>query len=226
MIDTTNWQYFYKITAEGTLWSTNVMYTPLISPDRNTMCMLWDETSEYQNDNSQILTADLINFFFERELNNIRTFQNYSWAPKLIAVEENNRKIFIEWNDNTFNHIFFDPNRNLEHICSDWKEQIFNIVKDIYDAGFYKLALYPHCFYVKNNIIKTFDFYSCVGIKERYIAREKISGVIGIDSCKRFDDSTTSDDMIDFKKFFDLTMNKHLSTYWPDNPFPEFYKKL
>ena len=226
MTDTSSWKYFYKITEEGTPWSTNVMYTPLVNPERNVLCMLWDENSDYQNDNPQTLTADLIEFFFEREVKHLTLFQNKSWAPKILDINLQERKIFIEWCDNTINHILFNPSKTLITECPTWQEQIFQILQDTTNAGYYKLALYPHCFYIKDQVIKTFDFYSCVGIEERYIPREKLAGMIGIDSSNRFNNSTTDDNCIDFKVFFDLTMNHQLAKYWPDNPFPEFYKRL
>jgi hypothetical protein len=225
MTDISDWKYFYKI-DQGFLCSTNVMYTPLINPSGTIMCMLWDEHSEYQNDNPNILSADLINFFFKRELESIKKFQSYSWAPKLLDVNERDRKIFIEWNNNTINHILYNSNCNLNDYCPTWKEQIFQILKDIIATGYYKMALYPHCFYIDNGIIKTFDFYSCVGIKERYIPRAVLEGMIGMSSVDRFDKATTLDNQIDFEIFFRDTLNIQLAKYWPDNPFPNFYKKL
>jgi hypothetical protein len=223
MIDTANWKYFYKI-YETWEQPTNLLYTPLISPDGSMLCMKWDETEPYQKDNTR-LTKELVDFFFERELKYLTTFQDRAWAPKLIDVDLPNRKIVIEFNNETLNHVIF-TGRDLDKICPDWKDQIFNILQDIVTSGYYKMALYPHCFFIdKNNQIKTIDFYGCLPQTERYLERSKIAGMIGNQSGNRFDEATT-DGMIDFDFFFKQTISQHLAKAWPDNPFADYYKRL
>lgn len=216
------WQYLYKIDYEhGHNVTTNMLYTPMINSDSNILCMLWDARNPYQCENTN-LSDELVNFFFNRELTHLKLMQKFDWAPKIVDLKDN--KIFIEWGE-SLNHILMSG-RNLEEECPTWKDQIFNIIKDILNEGYYKVALYPHCFFInKAGKIKTIDFYSCVGIKERYIDRKNLEGMIGEQSNDRFNLSTV-DTRVDFKKFFEITMTQHLSKNWPDNPFPEFYKRL
>jgi hypothetical protein len=224
MIDTTNWKYFYKI-YETWEQPTNLLYTPLISPGGDVMCLWWDETSPYQSANTR-LTAELINFFFEREVRYLTIFQEYPWAPKILEIDLVNRKIFIEFNKETLNHIIFTPGRNLDIECPNWKEQIFTILSDIVNGRYYKMALYPHCFFIDNTgKIKTIDFYGCVSQEERYLERSKIEGMIGNDSGGRFNE-VTKDGLIDFEMFFKNTLSVHLTKVWPDSPFAEYYKRL
>jgi hypothetical protein len=219
-----NWQYFYKIDYERKHnVTTNMLYSPMINQTGDTMCMIWDVSDPYQIESTK-LTSELVDFFFEREINHLKIMQKFSWAPRLLSIDSD--RIYIEFNKETLNHILLDPNRNLDIECPDWREQIFNILKDIINAGYYKMALYPHCFFLKDGIIKTFDFYSCVGIEERYIERKIIENIIGEDSADRFNIATEGN-LIDFKKFFEITMTKYLGKTWgKDNPFPEFYKQL
>lgn len=224
MTDTTNWNYVYKI-VNGYSSTTNMMYTPLSNPEETVMCMHWSKDTPYLEQNNK-RTDELLDFFFEREVKYIQQFQSYEWAPRLLELDLENKKIFLEWSPHTLNRILFKDNMNLDDVCSDWKDQIFQILKDITDADCYKMALYPHCFYLKEGKIKTFDFYSCLSRPERFIDRKHINGLIGPDSGKRFDDATTPDDNIDFSVFFKNTLESHLGNVWPVNPFPEFYKRL
>lgn len=226
MTDITNWDYYYKVCYNlKTPVTTNLLYTPRINPTRNIMCMVWDEKEPYQIENIR-LTKELIDFFFERELTHLELFQKFVWAPKLLDVDKKERRIFIEWSGETFNNIITDSTRNLDKEYPDWQEQIFNILKDIVSNGYYKMALYPHCFFAdENNQVKTFDFYSCLLAKERYIARKNIEGLIGDQSGGRFDHATV-DDKIDFEIFFKNTLKEHLGNTWINNPFPRFYKEL
>jgi len=218
-----DWKYLYKMDyLNGHDVTTNMLYTPMVSPDGATMCMLWDTKHPYQVESTK-LTEEVMTFCFNREVKHLTLLQEYTWAPKLLSIEDN--KIYIEFNKETLNHILLTTGRSLDKECPTWKEQIFNIIKDIMDAGYYKVALYPHCFFLKDGVIKTIDFYSCVGIEERYIERKHLEGMIGTDSNDRFN-LATSNDRVDFKKFFEITMTQHLAKNWKDNPFPEFYKRL
>jgi hypothetical protein len=189
------------------------------------LCMRWDETDPYQHENTRI-SKRLVDFFFQRELKHLQIFQDYSWAPKLLEYSIEKREIYIEWNKETLNHILTNPKRNLNEECPDWKEQLFKILQDVKEAGYYKVALYPHCFFIDvNKKIKTFDFYSCVGIEERYILRSDLDGMIGEFSNDRFNLSTV-EDKVDFSIFFEITMKEFLGSTWSENPFPEFYEML
>lgn len=226
MIDITGWDYLYKIDySDKTIVTTNMLYTPMVNKDRTIMCMIWDEKHPYQSKNKR-LTADLVNFFFEREVIHLQRMQKFAWCPRILELDLDNRQIFIEWNTETINQVVLDPARSLDVECPTWKEQIFNIIKDILDDGYYKVALYPHCFFIdKTGMIKTFDFYSCVGVEERYIPVATLAGMIGDQSTGRFNRSTVGSN-VDFKLFFEITMTEFLNKTWNDNPFPDFYKRL
>lgn len=225
-IDTTGWGYLYKLDyGYGHNTPTNMLYTPMLSPAGDILCMVWDENHPYQSENRK-LSKDLINFFFEREVKYLKRFQGSSWAPELIQIDYENKKIFIEFNKETLNHIVVDKTRDIHQEFPNYTEEIFNILKDIVDAGYYKMALYPHCFFIdKNNKLKTIDFYSCASFDERYLELNKIEGMIGNQSVERFASATT-DGVLDFEIFFKNTLTNHLGGCWAENPFPEFYKRL
>jgi hypothetical protein len=224
MIDTAGWGYYLKQDPVDKIrCASNLLYTPLVNPDGTIMCMHYDETSEYQKENTR-LTKELVDFFFAREVQHIKLFQEYSWAPKILDIDLENRKVFIEWNKETLNDIIYTDGRDLNQECPTWKDQLFAILKDIVDSGHYKMALYPHCFFIDNNgKLKTFDFYSCISHEERYLEKSKIEGMLGQGSRTRFDE-VTDNGLIDFEMFFKRTLSTHVK--WPEDPFPEFYERL
>lgn len=218
-----NWNYLYKIVDGNPLVTTNLLYTPTVNQEQTVLCMNWDSKSEYQKDRP--LTDELVEFFFDREVKYLERFQGYDWSPQILDINVLTKRICIEWNKGSLNHIIFGGG-NLDQACPTWKPQIFNMLSDFKQAEHMKNALYPHCFFIgKDGKIKTIDFYSCVDEYDPFIPYKKIEGMIGTQSIERFTTSTT-DGMIDFRKFFKITMLDHLANTWPDNPFPEFYRKL
>ena len=217
-----NWTYLYKISDGVATCPTNLMYTPLVNPEKTIMCMLWDHTSAYQRNRN--LSKNLLDFFLKRELEFLIKLQGYSWTPTLLEVTDN--KIFIEWHQESLNHILFG-NRNLDQECPSWQEQIYQMLRDLKSINCYKMALYPHCFFLdKNNNVKTIDFYSCANMSDPFIKLENIKEMIGGDSTERFKQATTSDGNLDSRIFFKNTMLHHLNTTWPKSPFDNFYRRL
>ncbi len=224
-MDTSNWNYYYKRTAEHVTASSNMLYTALMNPNKDILCKHYCINEDYQGPQSG-MTQEIVDFFFEREVRFLEELQHLSCTPKLLEIDRANNKVFIEWNTETLSQIIFDPNRSIDKEIPSWKDQLYSVVKEFKDNGYYKLALYPHCFFInKDGILKIIDYYSVVPHDDYFIERKLIAGMIGTEGSYRFDQSEV-DGVIDLKNFFNLTMNIHLPNCWPDCPFPEFFNKL
>lgn len=211
---------------DGYPQETNLLYVPTMNDEGTILHCDWNYDSVYFRNRKPIGEQEL-NFFFERETKYLVSVQGKSWAPKLYNIDYKNRTIDIEWNSESLNHIITDDQRDLNKELSDWKEQLHNILSDLNDMGYYKMAIYPHCFFIdKNKQLKAIDYYSIVEKKDPLIPRSMLSGIIGDNSTQRFDDSTT-DGMIDFTIFLEITMKDFLKNSWiKENPFPELYERL
>lgn len=225
-IDNTNWKYYFKLTSDGHLSASNLLYTPTTNPEGTIMCMHYCSDPDYRN-TDLIISEDVINWFFNREVKFLKELSHLDSTPAVYEVDIKNRKIFIEWNKETLAQIMFDPNRNLDNELPNWQEQIRKVLTDIKKEDCWKMSLYPHSFYIsKDNKLKTIDFYSVVPYTEQFIERNIIEDIIGKDGAYRFDESTTSSGHIDFKKFFEITVTKHLEIYWSNSPFGEIFKEV
>lgn len=225
MFDTSEWTYYYKLSTDGTPCESNLLYVPLVNPQQDVMCMHYAVNKEYQQ-YIDTVPQDVVDFFFQKELRLITRAQNLQCTPKVLDVDIPNRKIFIEWNKETLSQIVNDRSRSIDVEIPDWKEQVYNILRELKDNEYWKVALYPHCFFInKEGVLKTIDYYAVIPYEERYLERSKIEKIIGPGGAYRFDESTAYG-IIDFKKFYEITMTQHLGNFWKDNPFPEFYKRL
>lgn len=223
-MDNKNWKYFYKVDSHMTEMPSNMLYTPTMNNDGSVLCMHYCKDNVYRKENG--VTEEVIDFFFKREVRFLNELKDFEFTPKLIELDEEQRKIFIEWNTESLSQIINDPHRSINQELPDWKDQLYNIINLLNKSKYYKMALYPHCFFIdKNKKIKTFDYYSIIPQNERFLDRSIVESIIGKDGAYRFDQSTV-DGKIDFKKFFDITMTKHLENYWPENPFPVWYSEL
>ena len=229
-MNTDNWIPFYKINPEdNNLIETNLIYTPLVSPSGNTFCMSFDYKNKYQHEDlahwlpeRPYYTKEMVKFFFDREVKYLSVFKDYSWAPRNISIDYDEQKIFFSWSGETCNQIVYG-NRNLDDECPNWKEQMFTIIKDIVDAGYYKPSLYPHCYYIDDGVLRTIDFYGCIEKEHPYIALEDIRGMIGETSGPRFE-AAIVDGFLNLEVLFKGALQSWVK--WPDDVLPEFYRKL
>ena len=226
MTDTTNWKYYYKMNPSGSMGTSNMLYTPRVNPEQTIMCMSYAIDPAYK-DNDHVITEDLLNWFFEREVKFLTEFANLKTSPEVYDIDLKNKQVFIEWNKETLSQIMYDSTRDLNIECPDWEKQVKDFLITTKQNEFYKMALYPHCFYIsKNGGLKTIDYYSVVPFEERFIKRSIIESIIGKDGAYRFDESTTEDGLIDFKQMFEITVTRHLSRYWPTSVFADTFKEI
>jgi len=142
-------------------------------------------------------------YFFKRELEGLNLIANKLYSPEVISVDENNLIIKIKWYDSNLNHLLYKK----ESIPDDWKEQINSILKDLISMNIYKVNIYPHTFYVKENKIKILDLYAC----SSRIHYDKIKDIIN-DKNRFF----FKNGFLHTKKTFEYTVKKQ-KEYWTES---------
>ena len=224
MINNTEWKYVYKL-AGGETQRTNVLYTPTISPTKDKLCMhFWTESPEYMATSCVPRTDELMQFWFEREAMYLEKFQGYSWCPTLYDIDRDERKILIEFNQESLNWAVYTEGRSLEDYSQNWKEELYSVVKEIYDLGYYKNALYPHCFfYGEDGNLKTIDYYSVMPIDNPYVLKSVVAPIIGVDSQQRYKE-VEKDEYYDASLFFKNTLANWVE--WPDDFAKEIYTRI
>jgi hypothetical protein len=183
---------------------------------------------EYRTDetNTQV-NEELIQWFFDREIKFLNQLSHLKTTPAVYDIDLKNRKVFIDWNKETLSQVLFTPGRNIDNELPNWQEQIRDFLIATKENKFWKMALYPNCFYIsKDGVLKTIDYYSVVPYEDQFIERKMIEGIIGKHGAYRFDASTDENGYIDFKKFFEITVTKHLSMIWPNNIFANVFNEV
>lgn len=223
MINNDNWEYIFKLT-NGYPCSTNVLYTPTINPEKTMMCMHYVIDTEYMNGSCVPRSDELMNFFFERELNFIKLFQDKPWCPTLYDVDVKNRKILVEFNKESLNWPIYEENRSLDKEFPKWKEDLFEVLKDLNDSGYYKASIYPHCFFYDNSgNLKMLDYYATIPKNDTKIHKDLIEPIIGVDSEHRFVE-VKNGDYYEMGEHFKNSLKNWIK--WPGDPLPEFYDRI
>jgi len=185
-----DWKPFYKYDNDGT---PNCMsqqtYEPLVSPDGKTFCANYDWQNNYQRiwqPDRVGYTQDVVEYFFDKEVEYVNRFKNKSYSPKIIDIDYANKRIFYNWGASCNALI----NGNKGPMPADWRLQVSNMLLDAYNNGVYKLTMYPHCFYVDtDDQLRTIDWYGCVEVSDPFIEAKYMDGIIHSTAQFRLDET-------------------------------------
>ena len=136
-MNTSNWKYYYKRTAEHVTASSNMLYTALMNPNKDILCKHYCINEAYQGPQPR-MTQEIIDFFFEREVRFLEELQHLNCTPKLLEIDRANNKVFIEWNTETLSQIIFDPARSIHEEFPNWKDQLYSVIQEFKNSGHYK----------------------------------------------------------------------------------------
>ena len=228
MADLADWEYYYKLNPNGSQWASNLLYTPKVNPEQTVMCAHYCIDLEYRPHENTSVPEDLVDWFFKRDVKFLKKLSYLKTTPELYDIDYKNRKIFMEWNKETLSQVLFTPGRNLDIEVPNWKEQMKDFFISTKTNNFWKVSLYPNCFFIsKDGQLKTIDNYAVIPYEEQFIERKIIEGIIGKDGAYRFDHSTDEKGFIDFKKFFEITITKHQKEKsWVNTVFSDIFEEV
>jgi len=145
-------------------------------------------------------------FWFNQEIRGIGLISHKWYAPEITSVNSLEKEIKFKWYDTNLNHLFHF-NKNLPN---DWREQIKYILQDLKDAGLYKLNIYPHTFFVKNDKICIMDLHACL-CHDDEIKQDAIGDVINDKNRFQFENG-----ILNIKDTYEYTIKQNIGN-WPGN---------
>ena len=223
ILETSNWIPFYKFDENGQRAMAQQTYEPLISPDRTMFCANYEIDNKYQyvNDpNRKGYTHEVLDWFFINEVKHFVKFKSMPWCPEIIEIQD--RKIFFKWQGYSCNELIH--NGQLDQLLPDWRDQLRGIMKDCYDAGTYKLTMYPHCHFIQDGKLKTFDMYGSVDKSHPLVPRYAMDGIIHETARFRLDETDGTDTDYNLEKMFQRSLSTHVK--WGNESMNWIYEDL
>ncbi len=221
-----NWIPFYKYDDQGNPGCMSQQtYEPLISPDGKVFCANYAFDNKYQRlwqPIRPLYTEKVVEYFFEKELTYALRFKDKPWAPEILEVDLQSKRIFYRWNGPTCNEIIYSGKTMPE----GWRQQIYDIMIDLFEEGVYKLTMYPHChFFDSHGQMHTIDMYGCVEVNDPYIDKEIMDGIIHETAQFRLDETG---DLIHNKYNLGIMFKRSLGVHvkWGDETLEHVYKSI
>jgi hypothetical protein len=174
-----------------------------IDKDRGLFCMDFNPTDKKYPD-------ELINHCFEKEKTYLFKLIAYPWAPEIVEVNPNTRRIVFKWYDNP--------------LPENYIEQLTTIAKDLRNEDLYKFSFYPRYFYTDNSgKVKTYCFHTVFEEKEQPMNVDYYRPILNADRAELIDRIATDG------KIHASVLIKHAFTdyiEWPNNPLPKIYETV
>jgi hypothetical protein len=216
-----DWNCYLKLDDQGQFrCMSQQTYEPLINKEGNIFCANYDWENKYQRREGKrtLYTKDVVDFFFDKEVNNVLANKDKPYAPEIIDIDYNNKRLYYKWYGETCNDIVYS-NRKLTDYCSNWKEQVLNILLDLYNNGTYKLTMYSHCHIIDSTgQLRTIDWYGCVSVADPVIEAEYMEAIVHGTAIHRIQEVKT-DRGYDLSKMFKRSLGNFVKWGYEDLDF-------
>lgn len=227
-MDITNWKPYLKLSEDGYPCMAQQTYEPLVSPDSKIFCKNYSWPNEYQymeTKDRPLYTSEVVEWFFQNELKYIDLFKDKPYAPEIIDIDYNTRKIYLKWYGESCNQVIY---RDMFPTWPslEWRKQIKDIILDQYNEGIYKLTMYPHCHYIDNHgQMRAIDWYGCVPVDAPYIEEKYMQGIIHETAQFRLDETGKA---VNHVLNLETMFKRSLGTYvkWGNDDMSYIYKEI
>jgi hypothetical protein len=201
------WNNFYKHEL-GTLAIANMVYEPLISPDKDIFKMNFNSNQYFVNSN---MTDDFRQNWFSRETNYIEKLKNKPYAPEILNIDHRNRTIEFKWYDRSLSKLIHTGEISA---VPNWQQQVKDILSDLLSMNIHKSNLYPHTFYLDDkNKVRIMDLYACAGTEDRYVSKELLCSILFDINHPRFAQSLVGE-LYDTFMVYEMTIKTNYGN-WP-----------
>ena len=161
MTNLENWNHYYNL--EGTEQvRANLVYTPYVSPDKQTFCMSFNREEGYHiyvHENFK-WTTELLTDRFDRELLFHSRASKVMPTLDLVDVDTENRRIFLKWHGDDF-YMQGLKAGGYDKVLPKWQEQWSDLISKMWDANIMKYSLHPNSWVAIDGVLTPFNWFFC-----------------------------------------------------------------
>lgn len=172
--------YYYNTVPGEEPSRNNLIYTSLISEDKKTFVQWYYNDVVYHRNQNQVVNPKLMEEKWNREVLYLKKMENHypDLIPKIIDIDYNNHKIYLEIDGNDFWNRANCTQENYDKVLPDWQEQMINVVKAHKNLGIYKYSMHPSSYFVVNDKLKSVNYFFAYSKDEPYFSLRDVESHI------------------------------------------------
>lgn len=155
------YNYYYNQVPGEELSRNNLIYTSLISEDKQTFVQWYYNDTVYHCGQNEVVDPNLMDEKFYREVKYLtamsKTFPEM--IPEILEIDENNRKIYLRIDGDDFWNRAGCSVENYNAVLPDWQEQMLTILWAHRALGLYKYSMHPSSYFIVDGKLKSINYF-------------------------------------------------------------------
>jgi hypothetical protein len=174
------YEYYYNDVPGHGLCRNNLIYTSLISDDKQIFVQWYHNDTEYHKGQNQVVDADKMQEKWLREVNYLTQMRNAfpELVPTIINIDLDQRKLFLKIDGPDFWELAKCDYNNFDSVLPDWQEQMINIIKAHKKLGIYKYSMHPSSYFVVDGKLKSINYFFAYKDTEPYFSIKDVESHI------------------------------------------------
>jgi hypothetical protein len=155
------YHYYYNRVPGQEPSRNNLIYTSLMSDDKQTFVQWYFNDSEYHQGKNEVVDAALMQDKWNREIKFLyQMAARYpQHVPGILDIDFKERKLFLNVNGDDFWNRASCSIENYSKVLPDWQEQMLEIIQAHKDLGWYKFSMHPSSFFIVNGKLKSINYF-------------------------------------------------------------------
>lgn len=156
-------EYYYNDIPGQGLCRNNLIYTSLMSTDKQTFVQWYHNDTEYHKGQNEVVDPSKMSEKWARELcwlNHMATHYS-NIVPKIKDIDLVNKKIYLEVDGLDFWNCAKCNQENYDKVLPDWQEQMLAIIRTHKEAGLYKFSMHPSSYFIVDGKLKSINYFFC-----------------------------------------------------------------
>jgi hypothetical protein len=156
----TKFDYYYNNVPGKGLCRNNLIYTSLISDNKQIFCQWYHNDTDYHRGQNQVVDPTLMDEKFEREVKFLKLMSKYypQHVP-VYSVDYEWKKIYLEIDGPDMWERAGCAGNDYSSVLPDWKEQMLEIIQAHKDLGIYKYSMHPSSYFVVDGKLKSINYF-------------------------------------------------------------------
>lgn len=165
-------EYYYNNVPGKGLCRNNLIYTSLISKDKKTFCQWYHNDTEYHRNQNQVVDPEKMQEKWDRETKFLieMAWKYESKVPKILEIDQKNKKIFLEIDGVDFWEQANCKTENYDKVLPDWQEQMLSIFTAHKSLGLHKYSMHPSSYFIVNGQLKSINYFFTYYKEEPYVS--------------------------------------------------------
>jgi hypothetical protein len=178
-----NFEYYYNDVPGKGLCRNNLIYTSLISKDKEIFCQWYHNDTTYHKGMNKVIDPNLMEEKWSREVKYLTLMAKHypQHVPEILDINETEQKIYLRVQGPDMWERAGCIGTDYSSVIPDWQEQIIEIEEAHKSLEFHKFSFHPSSYFLIDGKLKCINYFFCYDYSENVLRFKDIESHISED---------------------------------------------